>query len=211
MFAHFLFAAALTAQVINGPNAPLEPSLQNEVSHALERVRSQNSEDHILSQSDIFGTNGLSVAQCAIRLLSLQNAHGRWIIHGIDVTEEAVAILSNLSDLPPTRAQDEGFYVLCRFDLKPETDRADYVAKTRAVTDLVRAEKGCRMYTLLEDAQTDWEAPQRFGTRTFWMLEHWSSIDALKNHLATPHMKDFGPRVRPLRSASTFHVLQPAR
>ena len=99
-------------------------------------------------------------------------------------------------------------WVLCRFDLKPDADKADYVAKTKAVLAAVRAEPGCREYRLLGDAETDWEKPQRFGARTLWMLEKWESVTALQAHLEMPHMKAFGPTVRPLRSASTFHVLE---
>ena len=99
-------------------------------------------------------------------------------------------------------------WVLCRFDLKPETSRAEYIAKTCAIVDTVRAEKGCCEYRLLGDAATDWEKPQRFGDRTLWMLEKWESIGALKAHLETPHMKAFGPTVRPMRANGTFHVLE---
>jgi len=104
--------------------------------------------------------------------------------------------------------QQKPVWVLCRFDLKPEADKAAYVEKTRAILEAVRAEKGCCDYRLLGDAQTDWEKPMRFGERTLWMLEKWESVEALKAHLETPHMKAFGPIVRPMRSASTFHVLQ---
>ena len=104
--------------------------------------------------------------------------------------------------------QDSGVYVLCRFDLKPDASIADYTNKTLAVVPTVRAEDGCRMYTLLRDAATDWDRPMRFGERTMWMLEKWDSVDALKAHLETPHMKAFGPSVRPMRTASTFHVLE---
>lgn len=104
--------------------------------------------------------------------------------------------------------QDDGVYVLCRFDLKPDADIADYAAKTLGVMPAVRAESGCRMYTLLKDAATDWDRPMRFGERTMWMLEKWDSVDALKAHLATPHMKAFGPTVRDMRASSTFHVLE---
>jgi quinol monooxygenase YgiN len=111
----------------------------------------------------------------------------------------------------PAPAADDGVYVLCRFDLKPDADIADYIAKTRAVVPAVRAENGCRMYTLLEDAETSWEKPMRFGERTLWMIEKWDSIDALKAHLEAPHMKAFGPTVRGMRASGTFHVLQEAR
>ena len=104
--------------------------------------------------------------------------------------------------------QTGGVFVLCRFDLKADADRKAYVAKTLDIVPTVRDEKGCRVYTLLEDAKTDWDAPQRFGERTLWMLERWDSIDALKAHLQTPHMKAFGPTVRDMREKGTFHVLQ---
>ena len=99
-------------------------------------------------------------------------------------------------------------WVLCRFDLKPEADKADYIAQTKAILAAVRAEQGCLDYRLLGDCETDWDKPQRFGERTLWMLEKWASVSSLKAHLETPHMKAFGPKVRPFRSASTFHVLE---
>ena len=99
-------------------------------------------------------------------------------------------------------------WVLCRFDLKPEADKAAYIAQTKEILDTVRAEDGCIEYRLLGDAVTDWEKPQRFGERTLWMLEKWASVNSLKAHLATPHMKAFGPKVSGMRSASTFHVLE---
>lgn len=108
-------------------------------------------------------------------------------------------------------ADKSGVWVLCRFDLKPEADIAAYKAKTLAVVPQVLAEDGCRLYTLLEDAKTDWDRPMRFGGRTLWMLEKWDSVEALKAHLETPHMKAFGPTVRDFRTASTFHVLQEVR
>ena len=99
-------------------------------------------------------------------------------------------------------------WVLCRFDLKPETDRADYIAQTKTILSTVRREEGCMEYRLLGDCETDWEKPQRFGERTLWMLEKWASVNSLKAHLETPHMKAFGPKVSGLKSASTFHVLE---
>ena len=99
-------------------------------------------------------------------------------------------------------------WVLCRFDLKPEADKADYIAQTKAILDAVRREDGCIEYRLLGDAVTDWEKPQRFGERTLWMLEKWASVNSLKAHLETPHMKAFGPKVAGMKSGSTFHVLE---
>ncbi len=142
----------------------------------------------------------------------------RSIVTIIVVGTMAAMIFSLRGELNATKAKlraamnrDDGVYVLCRFDLKPDTDIAAYAAKTLAVVPTVRREDGCRMYTLLKDADTDWDKPMRFGERTMWMLEQWDSIDALKAHLDTPHMKAFGPTVRPMRSSSTFHVLETVR
>ena len=99
-------------------------------------------------------------------------------------------------------------WVLCRFDLKPEASKADYIAQTKEILGAVRREDGCIEYRLLGDCETDWVKPLRFGDRTLWMLEKWASVNSLKAHLETPHMKAFGPKVRPFRSASTFHVLE---
>ena len=106
------------------------------------------------------------------------------------------------------KTEKDGVYVLCRFDLKGAADIAAYTSKTLGVIPTVRAENGCQMYTLLKDANTDWDKPMRFGERTFWMMEKWDSIDALKAHLSAPHMKAFGPTVAPMRKAGTFHVLE---
>lgn len=126
--------------------------------------------------------------------------------------EENAKLKSRLAAERTAASTDDGsVYVLCRFDLKPEADRAEYVKRTLAVAPTVRQEKGCRLYTLVGDAATDWEAPQRFGERTLWMLEKWDSIEALKAHLATPHMKAFGPTVRDMRTSGTFHVLSEIR
>lgn len=125
--------------------------------------------------------------------------------------EENAKLRARVTALPAPAAERDGVYVLCRFDLKPDANISDYIAKTLSVVPAVRAENGCQMYTLLEDAKTDWEKPMRFGERTLWMVEKWDSIDALKAHLEAPHMKAFGPTVRSMRSSGTFHVLQEVR
>jgi quinol monooxygenase YgiN len=112
--------------------------------------------------------------------------------------------------ISPSAENDDGkgVWVLCRFDLKDDADIGAYKNKTLEVVPKVLGEPGCRIYTLLEDAHTDWDKPERFGERTMWMLEKWDSVDALKAHLETPHMKEFGPVAKEMRRAGTFHVLQ---
>ena len=141
----------------------------------------------------------------------------RSVVTVIVVGTMAVMIFSLRSELAEAKAklkavqaaQDDGVYVLCRFDLKPDADITDYVSKTLAVVPTVRAEAGCLGYAIVKDADTgDWDKPMKFGERTMWCVERWSSIDALKAHLNTPHMKAFGPTVQDMRVGSTFHVLE---
>ena len=124
----------------------------------------------------------------------------RGVLRALGMAEARIAALDWESWKP--------VWVLCRFDLKGDADKAEYLAKTKSVLAAVRAEPGCCEYRLLGDAETDWDRPQRFGERTFWMLEKWCSVPELKAHLATPHMKAFGPSVAPMRAGSTFHVLE---
>lgn len=124
----------------------------------------------------------------------------RGVLRALGMAEDRVASLDWENWKP--------VWVLCRFDLKPDADKADYLAKTKSVLAAVRAEPGCCEYRLLGDAETDWDKPQRFGDRTLWMLEKWLSVGELKAHLATPHMKKFGPSVAPMRTSSSFHVLE---
>lgn len=99
-------------------------------------------------------------------------------------------------------------WVICRFDLKSAENSPAYKAAVKEILEKVRSEPGCLMYSLMGDADTTWDAPQRCGDGVLWMIEHWDCINSLKAHLATPHMKAFGPVASPLRSGNTFHVLE---
>ena len=94
----------------------------------------------------------------------------RSIVTVIVVGTMAVMIFSLRSELAEVKAklkaaqagQDDGVYVLCKFDLKPDVDIADYVSKTLAVVPTVRAEDGCLGYALVKDADTgDWDKPMK--------------------------------------------------
>ena len=100
-------------------------------------------------------------------------------------------------------------WVLCRFELKDAADRKAFVKATNEIIGAVRHEAGCLEYSLVGDAETDWERPERLGDKTLWMIERWASVTSLKRHLETPHMKKYGPKVAPFKASSTFNVLQP--
>lgn len=82
----------------------LEPSVQNEVDHALDlvptNVLSKVDYTHdfriFCATNDFFGTNGLSHSEIAIKLISCQKAGGTWTYGTNDVTAVAVEILKDL-------------------------------------------------------------------------------------------------------------------
>ena len=92
-----ILAVAITANVINGPDA-LEPSVFNEVEHALARAPGDTNAV-VRAAGDVFATNGLSATAIAVRLVSLQKADGSWRVGGTNFTHEAVAILESVSGL----------------------------------------------------------------------------------------------------------------
>ena len=70
----------------------LEPSVRNEVRHALSLAPTNAPASTVLPVS----TNGLNRTQVAIRLVSAQRADGRWLVGTNDVTSAAVKTLKEL-------------------------------------------------------------------------------------------------------------------
>ena len=82
-----LFAATVGVQPLPQPDGPLEPSVQNEVDHAValgERwLAAHGNAARSASapcQGDLFATNGLTRDRIAIKLISSQRAGGWWLV-----------------------------------------------------------------------------------------------------------------------------------
>ena len=77
----------------------LEPSVENEVAHAL-NVAPTNALPCAISREEavaaLVGTNSLSATERAIRLISSQRADGRWLVGTNDATSVALDLLSTL-------------------------------------------------------------------------------------------------------------------
>ena len=85
------FAAVLTAQPLVNEDV-LEPSVRNEVRHALAVAPTNAPPATALPVA----TNGLNRTQVAIALVSAQKGDGRWLVGTNDVTSAAVEILKEL-------------------------------------------------------------------------------------------------------------------
>lgn len=84
-----VFAVTITAQPLVNEDV-LEPSVRNEVRHALS-VAPTNAPPPASVPAD--WTNGQNRTEIAIRLVSAQKADGRWLVGTNDVTSAVVEIL----------------------------------------------------------------------------------------------------------------------
>ena len=103
-----LFAASFGIQPLPQPDGPLEPSVQNEVDHAIalgERwlaahvsaVAGRPPYQGCCTNADLFATNGLTREGIAIKLISSQRAGGWWLMEtNAAPTRLAVEILKGL-------------------------------------------------------------------------------------------------------------------
>jgi len=92
-----ILALTISANVINDGDA-LEPSVLNEIEHALSRAPELQPGETV-STTNSFSTNALSASAVAIRIVSRQGADGRWFVNGTNCTAEAVRTLRDLSGI----------------------------------------------------------------------------------------------------------------
>ena len=85
------FAAVVTAQPLVNEDV-LEPSVRNEVRHALSIAPTNAPAATALPVA----TNGLNRTQIAIGLVSAQKGDGRWLVGTNDVTSAALDLLKEL-------------------------------------------------------------------------------------------------------------------
>ena len=85
--------------------------------------------------------------------------------------------------------------------------REELLAIFRANVPNVRAEKGCIEYAGHVDAADIGPFQAKFGPDAFVVLESWESPQALRDHIATPHMKPYAEKTRALIASRAIHVL----
>ncbi len=84
--------------------------------------------------------------------------------------------------------------------------RDEVLGHFRANVPAVRAEAGCIEYGATVD--TDGGPFAKFGPDTFVVIEKWESMDHLKAHAASEHMKAYGAKTKDLLANRAVHVLQ---
>jgi quinol monooxygenase YgiN len=100
-------------------------------------------------------------------------------------------------------------HVLATIQLQPGKREA-FLAEFHRLMPQVRAEQGCIEYGPAVDLETDIPVQQELGKDAAMIVEKWESLEALKAHLAAPHMAAYRERVKPLVASVRLLILQPA-
>jgi quinol monooxygenase YgiN len=73
----------------------------------------------------------------------------------------------------------------------------------------VHAEPGCIEYAATVDADGFSELQAQLGPDTFIVVEKWSGPEALREHMAAPHMAEYGVKTKDLVAQRLLHILSP--
>ena len=99
-------------------------------------------------------------------------------------------------------------HVLAYITAKP--GRRDALLKEfRGLVPIVLAEKGCIEYGPAIDADMG-GIQAKVGADGYVVVEKWESLEALRAHIAAPHMAAYGAKVKDLVASRVVHVLTPA-
>ena len=85
----------------------------------------------------------------------------------------------------------------------------DFIEVFKSNVPNVREERGCIQYFPTVDINADLP-PQSLDENVMTVIEHWDSLDALRDHLATPHMLAYKEKVKGIVEDISIKVLQEA-
>ena len=84
--------------------------------------------------------------------------------------------------------------------------RQEVLENFKANVPAVRAEDGCIEYSAVVDTEGVSFA-KAFGPDTFVVIEKWASLDHLKAHAGTPHMRAYSAKNKELLVDRSIHVM----
>lgn len=100
-------------------------------------------------------------------------------------------------------------HVVATIDIVPG-QREDFLAEFARLVPVVRAEDGCLEYGPAVDLDSGLAAAGPPREHVVTVIEKWASLDALRAHLAAPHMVEYRHRIRDKVAGVQLRVLQPA-
>lgn len=88
--------------------------------------------------------------------------------------------------------------------------REELLTALRANLPAVRAEQGCIEYGPVVDVEGFGGRQTAIGPDSIVILESWESVEALKAHMAAPHMAAYAAKTKDLIASRALHILTPA-
>ena len=85
----------------------------------------------------------------------------------------------------------------------------DFIEVFKSNVPNVREERGCIQYFPTVDTNADLP-PQILDETVVTVIEYWDNLDALRDHLATPHMLAYREKVKGIVEDISIKVLQEA-
>lgn len=83
----------------------------------------------------------------------------------------------------------------------------DFIEVFKSNVPNVREERGCIEYFPAVDIEADLP-PQILDENVVTIIEKWESLEALRDHLAAPHMLAYKEKVKGIVEGSSIKVLQ---
>ncbi len=96
--------------------------------------------------------------------------------------------------------------VIATIELK-EGCRDGFLAVFRELVPKVLAEEGCVEYVPMVDVPTELPGQPPLDENVVTVVEKWSSVAALEQHLMAPHMGAFREQTQSMRRGVTLRVL----
>jgi quinol monooxygenase YgiN len=84
----------------------------------------------------------------------------------------------------------------------------EFLAACEELRPLVLREPGCQAYDYTRDTASPRDPQQSIEADRITLLERWESLDALKAHLDTPHMKASGTKMKDMRASVELHFTE---
>lgn len=87
--------------------------------------------------------------------------------------------------------------------------RSQFLSEFKQLVPLVLAEEGCLEYNPALDLDSGIPQQREVRDNCVMVVEKWDNLEALRNHLAAPHMESFRQRTQDMVADLSILVLQP--
>jgi len=99
-------------------------------------------------------------------------------------------------------------HVVAEIQLAPGK-RDEYLELFAQLVPKVQAEQGCIAYGPTIDVESGFGAQQPLRDDVVTVIEQWSDLDALKAHIAAPHMAEYKEAVTDIVTGLDLKILKP--